>query len=107
MSGVQLVAGWVGLVLSTAALGLFPDFPVFSVVDERTKLGVMRRSHRRVSRHDNAVGMWVVAELVFFALLAGIAALLYCCCRRHQRRAPARSATWYVAARRPTRLHSP
>jgi len=96
MSTVQLLAGWVGLALSTAGLGLFPDFPVFSVVDEQTKHNVLRWSHRQPSRHDNAVGMWVIAELVFFCLLTSIAALLYCCCRRQQRRAHTRSGTWYV-----------
>jgi len=75
-SGSQLIAGWVGLALSTAALGLFPDFPVFAVVEDATSTGpargggvVHRRAHRRAARHDNAVGMWVVAELVFFGLL--------------------------------------
>jgi len=102
MSGTQLLAGWVGLALSTACLRLFPDFPVFSVVEDDSKHGgggVVRRTHRRASRHDNAVGMWVVAELVFFCLLTGIASLLYCCCRRHQRRTPTRSGTWYVHLR--------
>lgn len=120
----QLLAGWVGLALSTATLGLFPEFPVFSVVDEQTTHDALRRTQRRVSRHDNAewsqclvdtvstvhivqwsqcpvsrhdnaVGIWVVAELVFFCLLTSIAGLLYCCCRRHQRRTHTRSGTWY------------
>ena len=96
MSSAQLLAGWVALALSTATLGLFPDFPVFSVIDDEMKHDPLRRTHRRVSRHDNAVGMWVAAELVFFCLLTGIAALLYCCCRRQQRRTRTRSGTWYV-----------
>jgi len=93
---IQLLAGWLGLALSTAALALFPNFPVFSVIDEqKTKHSIMRWAHRRASRHDNAVGMWVAAELVFFCLLASFAGLLYCCCRRHQRREHIRSGTWY------------
>jgi len=96
LNAAQLIAGWVGLALSTAGLALFPDFPVFSVVDRHTKHDVLRRTRGHVTRHDNAVAMWVVAELVFFCLLASIAALLYCCCRRHQRRAHTRSGTWYV-----------
>ena len=69
MSSAQLLAGWVGLALSTAALGLFKNFPVFSVVDDEAKHDVFRRTHRRVSRHDNAVGMWLVAEIVLLELL--------------------------------------
>ena len=63
-SGAQLVAGWVGLALSTAALRLVPDFPVFSVVDQEAEPrhhGRRAPHHRATRRHDNAVGMWVVA----------------------------------------------
>jgi len=74
---VQLLASWVGLALATAVLGLFPDFPVFSVVDDRTKHNVLHRTHHHVSRHDHTVGLWVLAELVFFCLLTTIAGLLY------------------------------
>lgn len=66
LSSAQLLAGWVALALSTATLGLFPDFPVFSVIDDDTKHDPLRLTHRRVPRHDNAVGMWVAAEPVFF-----------------------------------------
>jgi len=59
----QLLAGWVALALCTGVLSFFPDFPVFSVVNEQTgDHGIVRRTHRRVARHDNAVGMWVVCS---------------------------------------------
>ena len=94
VSIAHLLAGWVGLALSTSALRLFPDFPLFSTTEDK-KLDVVRRTHRLASRHDSAVRLWVVAEGIFFSLLNCIAALLYCGCRR-QRRSHNASGIWYV-----------